>query len=103
MSQVVVERVKAHADRESARLAALDALQILDTPPQPGYDAITRLAADYFEAESAIIAFADETRVWVKSRWGEAPRELPRANSVFDLVLAAEGPLVIPDIREHPA
>lgn len=89
-------------DREAARLASLEALAILDTPPEPGYDAITRLAADYFEAETAVISFADETRVWVKSHWGGALRELPRANSVFDLVLAADGPLVVPDIREHP-
>jgi EAL domain-containing protein (putative c-di-GMP-specific phosphodiesterase class I) len=101
MSQAVMERANAHRDRESARLAALEALEILDTPPEPGYDAITRLAADYFDAESAVIAFADETRVWVKSRWGEGARELPRANSVFDLILEADGPMVIPDIREH--
>ena len=51
-------------DQESARLAALESLAILDTPPEPGYDAITRLAADYFEANTAVISFADETRVW---------------------------------------
>jgi EAL domain-containing protein (putative c-di-GMP-specific phosphodiesterase class I) len=103
MSQAVMERVKARGDRESARLAALEGLEILDTPPEPGYDAITRLAADYFDAEPVIIAFADETRVWVKSRWGDAAREFPRANSVFELVLEEDGPLVIPDVREHPA
>jgi EAL domain-containing protein (putative c-di-GMP-specific phosphodiesterase class I) len=89
-------------DRESARLAALESLAILDTPPEPGFDAITRLAADYFEAETAIISFADETRVWVKSHWGGALRELPRAHSVFDLVLAANAPVVFQDIRTHP-
>ena len=90
------------ADREGERLEALEALAILDTPPEPGYDAITRLAADYFEADSAIIAFADATRVWVKSHWGDVAHELPRANSVFDLVMEADGPLVIADIRRHP-
>jgi EAL domain-containing protein (putative c-di-GMP-specific phosphodiesterase class I) len=90
------------SDRESARVAALESLAILDTAPEPGYDAITRLAADYFQAEIAIIAFADETRVWVKSHWGGAFRELPRANSIFDVVLAADEPVVIQDIRHHP-
>lgn len=88
-------------DGEAFRLAALHSLAILDTPPEPAYDAITRLAADYFGAETAFIAFADETRVWLKSHWGEAPRELPRASCIFDLVLAADGPLVVPDIRQH--
>ncbi len=102
MSPTEIDRAKPPKDEESDRLQALESLAILDTGPEPGYDAITRLAADYFEAESAIIAFADETRVWVKSHWGEAARELPRSNCIFDLVLAADGPLVIPDIREHP-
>ena len=103
MAPAQLETHRTQADQESARLAALESLAILDTPPEPGYDAITRLAADYFEAESAIIAFADETRVWVKSHWGEARRELARASSVFDLVMEADGPLVIADIRRQPA
>jgi EAL domain-containing protein (putative c-di-GMP-specific phosphodiesterase class I) len=102
MSAIEVETSRAQADRESARLEALESLAILDTPPEPGYDAITRLAADYFEADAAVIAFADETRVWVKSHWGDTMRELPRANSVFDMVLESDEPLVIADIRRHP-
>ena len=102
MSQVQTENARLQTDRESARLAALESLAILDTPPEPGYDAITRLAADYFEAETAIISFADETRLWIKSHFGKVLRELPRDNTIFDLVLAADAPLIIPDIREHP-
>src|SRR5579862_705399 len=84
-----IEKKTPCASRESARLAALESLAILDTPPEPAYDAITRLAADYFEADMAIIGFADETRFWLKSHVNGAFRELPRENSVFDLVLAA--------------
>ena len=29
-------------------------------------------------------------------------RELPRKDSIFDLVLAEDGPVVVPDISEHP-
>ncbi len=102
MPQVPIETGKPQNGRESARLSALYSTQILDTPPEPSYDAITRLAADYFEADSATIAFADETRVWIKSHCGEAIRELPRSNSIFEMVLTADGPVVIPDIRQHP-
>ncbi len=102
MSEAQTEMGARPHEGETSRLAALYSLAILDTAPEPGYDAITRLAADYFEADSASIAFADETRVWVKSHWGEVLRELPRANSIFDMVLASDGPVVIPDIREHP-
>jgi EAL domain-containing protein (putative c-di-GMP-specific phosphodiesterase class I) len=102
MTQTAIERERPCSKGEGARLAALESLAILDTAPEPGYDAITRLAADYFEAELAFIGFADETRVWVKSHVGGVFRELARANSVFDLVVSADGPIVIPDIRVHP-
>lgn len=73
---------------ETSRLAALHALDILDTPPEAPYDSITQLVAELFGADSAVIAFGDETRVWIKSFWGDAVREIPRASSIFELVLA---------------
>ncbi len=88
--------------REASRLAALRAFDILDTPPDPAFDNITQLAAEYFQADSAVIAFADETRVWIKSFWGDAVREIPRANSIFELVLAQNGPVTICDLRLDP-
>lgn len=81
---------------ECVRLKALAATGILDTPPEPAYDSITRLAAEYFRADAVVLAFADETRVWVKSHWGSTPRELPRAHSAFEQVLAHDGPVVFP-------
>jgi EAL domain-containing protein (putative c-di-GMP-specific phosphodiesterase class I) len=87
---------------EDARLAALISTEILDTPPEPAYDAITRLAAEYFQADSVGLSFADESRVWMKSCWRQVPRELPRKNSIFDLVLEEDGPVIVPDISKHP-
>src|ERR1700694_5054353 len=102
MSQAEIVPVKPDSHPENARLAALRAIGILDTPPEPAYDAITRLAAEYFEVDSAVIGFVDETRVWMKSHWGHAVREVPRNNSIFELVLAEKGPVVVPDIRRYP-
>jgi EAL domain-containing protein (putative c-di-GMP-specific phosphodiesterase class I) len=82
-----------HQEKD-ARLAALVSTGILDTPPEPGFDAITRLAGEYFHADSARICFGDKSRVWIKSRWGRRVRELPRKHNVFDLVLAKDGPVV---------
>ena len=86
---------------EDARLAALFSSDILDSPPEASYDAITRLAAEYFHADSALLGFADESRVWIKSHWGQMVRELPRKNSIFDQVLAEDGPVVVADISKH--
>ena len=88
--------------QETARLAALASTGILDTPPEASYDAITRLVAESFHADWVGISFADEGRIWVKSFWGQPMRELPRKNSIFDLVLAQDGPVVIPDISKLP-
>ncbi len=87
---------------EEARLVALISAEILDTPPEPAYDAITRLAAEYFHADSARLGFADESRIWIKSCYGLKVREMPRKDSIFNLVLAQDGPVVVPDISIHP-
>ena len=87
---------------EAMRLAALSSTGILDTPPEPSYDAITRLSAEYFQADMAFLGFADESRIWIKSYSGEPVRELPRKNSIFDMVLAEDGPVVVPDISLAP-
>ena len=74
---------------EAMRLAALVSTGILDTGPEACYDAITRLCADYFKAESVHLGFADESRVWIKSFAGPSVREIPRRHSTFEMVLAA--------------
>jgi EAL domain-containing protein (putative c-di-GMP-specific phosphodiesterase class I) len=87
---------------EAARLAALISTGILDSEPEAIYDAITRLTADYFQADTVLLKFADESRVWIKSYAGQAVREVPRQNSIFNMVLAEDGPVVISDISNHP-
>jgi len=100
--QMEPERCGVDQPLEDARLAALHATGILDTAPEPCYDTITRLAGEYFQAAAAGLGFADESRVWMKSCWHHPMRELPRANSIFDLVLAADGPVQIPDTSSLP-
>jgi EAL domain-containing protein (putative c-di-GMP-specific phosphodiesterase class I) len=98
MSQTKLETIE--SQQENARLAALAATGILDTTPEPSFDTITRLAAEYFKADTVLLGFADESRFWIKSYWGEPIRELPRTNSIFDRVLAKNGPVVISDIND---
>ena len=102
-STVIIEETLSSEElfeQESVRLAALYATGILDTPPDPAFDAITRLAAEHFHADTALIGFADETRFWVKSHWGEVLREIPRQGSLFQLVHANDGPCQIPRLAD---
>jgi EAL domain-containing protein (putative c-di-GMP-specific phosphodiesterase class I) len=100
LAELHIERID--SQEEDARLAALKSTEILDSQPESCYDTITRMTAEYFKADTVLLGFADESRVWIKSCWGEAVRELPRAGSVFELVLAADGPVVVPDVSKHP-
>jgi len=101
MPQVELETSKSDRQQEDARLSALASTGILDTEPEPCFDAITRLAAEYFRADTVLLGFADESRVWIKSHWGEAISELPRRRSIFEMVLAADGPVIVPDVATH--
>lgn len=102
MGQAALVAASIDWQEEEARLAALLSTGILDSQPEPTFDAITRLAAEYFHADTVLLGFADQSRIWIKSHWGEPVRELPRARSIFDMVLAANGPVVVPDVSFHP-
>lgn len=104
-----MQRIKIETDnavvraREDARLRALYATGILDTESEPSFDAITRLTAEYFQADTVLLGFGDASRVWIKSYWGEAVRELPREGSIFNRVLERDGPIVVSDATKDAA
>ena len=100
-AELAISKVERQQE-EDARLESLASTGILDTGPEANFDAITRLAAEYFKADTVLLGFADESRVWTKSYWGEPVRELPRKNSIFERVLAEDGPVVVSDINEDP-
>jgi EAL domain-containing protein (putative c-di-GMP-specific phosphodiesterase class I) len=102
MADVAFETDRFDYQQEIERLAALNATGILDTPPEASFDTIARLTGEYFRAVSAVLTFGDEGRVWVKSCWGQQVRELPRKDSIFDMVLEADGPVLVPDISRLP-
>jgi EAL domain-containing protein (putative c-di-GMP-specific phosphodiesterase class I) len=102
MPQSAKSRSEVASRQEAARLAALASTGILDTEPEANFDAITRLAAEHFHADTVLLGFADQGRIWIKSHWGEPVRELPRHGSIFELVLAEDGPVVVSDVETVP-
>jgi EAL domain-containing protein (putative c-di-GMP-specific phosphodiesterase class I) len=100
MPQAALETTPICRQKEDARLAALASVGIMDTEGERCYDAITELAAECFGADVVLLGFADRSRVWFKSSWGDVLREMPRQNSLFDLVLAADGPVCSSDIPQ---
>jgi hypothetical protein len=54
------------------RVSALQAMAVLDTPPEEGFDALTRLAAMVSRTPIAIVSLIDGDRIWCKSAFGVA-------------------------------
>jgi GAF domain-containing protein len=52
--------------------------EILGTPPELEFDALTRLAAFMFDAPIAVVSLMDENRLWFKSQIGLNVLELDR-------------------------
>ena len=82
---------------EKLRLAALDRCGILDAPPDPHFDRITRLAAQFFGAPMAAISFVTHDRSWFKSTYGFQQIQLPRSASFCSHTVVCPEALVIPD------
>jgi PAS domain S-box-containing protein len=84
---------------ETERLAALHRYRILDTPPEPAFDRITRLAARLFDMPIALISLVDESRAWFKSCVGFSANEVPRDNTLCSFAVLTDKPLIVPDTR----
>jgi sigma-B regulation protein RsbU (phosphoserine phosphatase) len=87
---------------EAARIHALRALRLLDTPPEERFDAITRLAAAIFQAPIAMVTMVDVNRQWFKSRIGLEVCETSRDISFCAHAILSDVALVIPDARADP-
>ncbi|MCD0278950.1 sensor domain-containing diguanylate cyclase [Xanthomonas melonis] len=66
---------------EDERVAALHATALLDTAPEPRYDALTASAAAACGTPMALISLVDTQRQWFKSRRGMQASETPRTLS----------------------
>jgi len=82
---------------EPARLAALHALRILDTPIEERFERITRLARRIFGVPIALVSLVDTDRLWFKSHPGLAVREMPRNVSFCSHAILTPGPMIVPD------
>ena len=99
-----VQRVVADA----ARLEALRASGLLDSPAEQRFDALTELASRVLNAPVALVSLVDEDRQFFKSCLGlpepwASQRETPLSHSFCQHTIAAREPLVIEDARRHPA
>ncbi|MBL7714432.1 MAG: PAS domain S-box protein [Bdellovibrionales bacterium] len=85
---------------EAQRLKALQALNILDTLPEPDFDEITFLASQICGTPVALISLVDENRQWFKSKWGLSGDETARDVSFCGHAILESSPLVVADAKQ---
>lgn len=88
---------------DARRLAALHELVVLDTPPEPVFDAITALAAQVCDVPIALVSLVDQDRQWFKANVGlpgvaETPREVAFCHHAIDQAALLE----VPDAQADP-
>lgn len=94
------------AINDPARLAALRATRLLDTPAEESFDRLTRLATTIIGAPASFMTLVDESRDFYKSLCG--PGEPLATTRQFEgvtfcqLVLTVGQPLVLDAVTAHP-
>ncbi len=87
---------------EDSRLASLFRYNVLDTPPEAGFDDIVRIAAWVCETSISLVSFVSYDRQWFKARTGLDACETPLDRSICAHVVKTGELLVIPDLAADP-
>ena len=78
-------------ENEAERLNALRRYRILDTPPEPAFDRIAEMAANFFHVPMAGVSLVDEDRVWFKSRVGIGVQQTARDAGLCSSAMLSQG------------
>jgi excisionase family DNA binding protein len=87
---------------EAARLAALHATGLVDTPPEDVFDRLTRLAAQVTDCPMALITLLTSERQWFKARTGLSTPETARESAFCSHAILQAGPFMVEDARRDP-
>jgi PAS domain S-box-containing protein len=87
---------------ETQRLKALKAYEVLDTPEDPVFDEITKVAAHICGTKMSLITFVDGERQWFKSHYGITSKETPRNISFCGHTILDDKLLIVEDSAEDP-
>lgn len=87
---------------EEARLQALYALCLLDTPAEERFDRVVRFAAEQLDMPIALVSLVDRERQWFKSRLGVELEETGRDVSFCSHAIVKAEVFVVEDARLDP-
>jgi signal transduction histidine kinase len=89
--------------RSPERLAAVRKTELLDTPPDPVFDRLTKLAANVLGSPVVFLSLIDADRVFYKSTYGftQPVREMT-GRTLAHYALMSEGPFIVNETIGHP-
>lgn len=87
---------------EELRLAALRGYDIIDSPAEPRFDRVARMAAHVMEMPIALISLLDEKRQWVKASYGLSITDVPRQMTFCTHAIESAQVTVIEDTLRDP-
>ena len=87
---------------ETERLAAVRALNLLDTAPEVAYDEIGELAAQITACPVAYVSLMDDDRLWLKAKYGLPPglNQCPREIAFCATTVCGTELVMAPDLRQ---
>lgn len=85
---------------EEQRLEALHALNVVDTPADPAFDRIARIARATFGQPIALVSLVDRDRQWFKARLGLDLTETPRSDSFCAHAIHGDAVMVVEDASQ---
>jgi len=88
--------------REIERLAALESLDLLDTPRDAGFERIVNLIKQIFTVDIGLVTLIDAHRQWYKSCSGLPSDEVPRGDTFCRHVVDLEDAMVVQDTVKDP-
>lgn len=91
-----------YVTNEAERINALHKYQILDTPTEPSFDNITRLASKLLNVPIALISFVDDDRIWCKSHFGTDVSEYEKIEGFCASAINQSHPYIINDASTDP-
>lgn len=84
---------------EAERIAILEHLGLLDTPPEREFDTIVKMASHLLGCKIALVSLVDRDRQWFKAKTGLEVPQTPREVAFCAHAVAANDALVVPDAK----
>ncbi|MCW3070162.1 MAG: hypothetical protein JWO44_52 [Bacteroidetes bacterium] len=90
------------AEKEIARIKALNRYEILDTPEDGSFDKVTALASKIFSVPIAIISLVDVDRIWFKSHYGLEARQIGKDPGLCASAILSDEIYLVEDAKNDP-